>query len=56
MRDISGSLGFPNADIDGSGVIDHKEFRLAATEWLALLDRDGNGAVTPEDFGRAYSY
>ena len=56
VRDINGVLTFVRADIDGSGALDRDEFRLAATDWLGLLDRDGNGAVTPEDFGRAYSY
>jgi len=40
-------------DIDGDGRISFGEFRLAATDWLGMLDRNGSGYLTDYDFTRA---
>ncbi|WP_414898344.1 EF-hand domain-containing protein [Rhodovulum sp. YEN HP10] len=33
-------------DLNGDGLIDLSEFRLAAYEWFAMHDRDGDGRLT----------
>ncbi|WP_165828159.1 EF-hand domain-containing protein [Rhodovulum sp. BSW8] len=33
-------------DLDGNGRIELSEFRMAANEWLAMHDRDGDGRLT----------
>lgn len=51
MRRVLSGLKHMRYDIDGNGAIDRSEFRLGATEWLAMLDRNGNGAVDLSDLG-----
>lgn len=50
FRRMAAGFGLKRADIDGNGRISRSEFRLGAAEWLAMLDRDSNGRVTPYDF------
>lgn len=38
-------------DTDGDGFVSQAEFLAKATDWLALIDRDGSGDVTSADFG-----
>ena len=38
-------------DTDGDGAVSRDEFLSHATDWLALIDRDGSGDVTNADFG-----
>ncbi|MCE8472750.1 hypothetical protein LZ189_27555, partial [Rhodovulum sulfidophilum] len=33
-------------DLDGNDLIELAEFRLAAYEWFAMHDRDGDGRLT----------
>jgi len=39
-------------DTDGNGAVSREEFLAHSADWLALLDRDGDGGVTTADFGR----
>ncbi|SIO39944.1 EF hand [Rhodovulum sp. ES.010] len=46
----AGGVKLGRNDIDGNGRISRAEFRLGGADWLAMLDRDGNGVVTARDF------
>ncbi|MDT8854601.1 EF-hand domain-containing protein [Paracoccaceae bacterium Fryx2] len=37
-------------DADGDGMVSRDEFLARASDWLAMMDRDGDGAVTAQDF------
>ncbi|MDP4031387.1 MAG: EF-hand domain-containing protein [Pseudorhodobacter sp.] len=39
-------------DIDGDGIVSHAEFVGKTADWLAMLDGNGDGVVTTDDFGR----
>ena len=39
-------------DVDGDGQVSRDEFLARTPDWFAKMDRDGNGSVTTEDFGR----
>ena len=39
-------------DGDGDGRVSQAEFITATADWIAKLDRDGDGVVTTDDFGR----
>lgn len=39
-------------DSDGDGRVSREEFLGHAAEWIAGMDRNGDGVVTTEDFGR----
>ena len=38
-------------DTDGDGLVSREEFTARAGDWLAVMDRDGDGKVTAADFG-----
>lgn len=38
-------------DADGDGFVSREEFMAKTPDWIAMMDRDGNGAVTADDFG-----
>ncbi|NTT86129.1 EF-hand domain-containing protein [Tabrizicola fusiformis] len=39
-------------DADGDGMVSREEFTSRTADWLAIMDRDGDGQVTAADFGR----
>jgi Ca2+-binding EF-hand superfamily protein len=39
-------------DADGDGQVSRDEFLGAVPEWFARMDRNGDGVVTTDDFGR----
>ena len=39
-------------DGDGDGRVSREEFTSRTADWFAMMDRDGNGQVTVDDFGR----
>ena len=39
-------------DADGDGMVSREEFTSRTADWLAMMDRDGDGQVTAADFGR----
>lgn len=39
-------------DGDGDGRVSRGEFTSRTADWFAMMDRDGNGQVTVDDFGR----
>mgnify|MGYP001560564004 FL=1 len=38
-------------DADGDGRVTRAEFVAATATWFAAMDRTGDGAITPDDFG-----
>lgn len=38
-------------DVDGDGFVSREEFLSRSVDWFALLDKNGDGVVTVEDFG-----
>jgi len=51
MRRVQEGMQLSFNDTDGDGQVSRDEFRSGATDWLALIDRDGSGDVTSADFG-----
>ncbi|TCM85770.1 EF-hand domain-containing protein [Rhodovulum steppense] len=47
---LAAGLRLKRNDIDGNGRISRDEFRLGGADWLALLDRNGDGVVSAADF------
>ena len=39
-------------DVDGDGKVSLSEFLGRTADWIAKLDKNGDGVVTTEDFGR----
>ena len=39
-------------DTDGDGAVSEAEFIGKSGDWMELLDRNGDGVVTTDDFGR----
>lgn len=39
-------------DTDGNGEVSREEFLAHSGDWLAMIDRNGDGSVTTADFGR----
>lgn len=39
-------------DTDGDGVVSKDEFLARTADWFTMMDRNGDGKVTAEDFGR----
>jgi Ca2+-binding EF-hand superfamily protein len=39
-------------DTDGDGSVSHKEFMDAVPGWFAGIDKNGDGVITAEDFGK----
>lgn len=52
MKGVSQGMAREFNDIDGDGKVSEEEFRSRASNWFALMDRNGDGFVTAEDFGR----
>ncbi len=38
-------------DVDGDGSVTLEEFVSKSADWIALIDRNGDGVVTTDDFG-----
>lgn len=51
MRRASEGMTLVFNDIDGNGEVSQEEFLTRSADWLAVLDRDGDGRVTSADFG-----
>ncbi|GAA0298731.1 EF-hand domain-containing protein [Rhodovulum strictum] len=47
---LASGLRLKRNDLDGNGRISPAELRLAGADWLALLDRNGDGAISAADF------
>ena len=39
-------------DTDGDGLVSREEFVSRTPDWFAMMDSDGNGKITEDDFGR----
>lgn len=39
-------------DLDGDGFVSREEFLARTPDWYAQMDRNGDGTVTRDDFGR----
>lgn len=51
MRRAQQGLTREFTDLDENGVVSKDEFVSKTADWLALIDRNGDGTVTVEDFG-----
>lgn len=52
MRRASDGMTLAFNDTDGNGEVSRDEFLDRSADWFAMLDRNGDGSVTSEDFGR----
>jgi hypothetical protein len=52
MKGVSQGMVREFNDVDGDGKVSEEEFRSRAIDWFAMMDGDGDGLVTTEDFGR----
>jgi hypothetical protein len=52
MRRASEGMTLAFNDTDGNGEVSREEFLAHSADWLAMLDRNGDGGVTTADFGR----
>lgn len=52
MRRVSEGMTLVFNDTDGNGEVSQEEFIAHAGDWMAMLDRNGDGSVTSNDFGR----
>lgn len=39
-------------DVDGDGMVSRDEFLSRVPDWFAMMDRNGDGAVSVDDFGK----
>lgn len=39
-------------DVDGDGLVSRDEFMARVPDWFAMMDRNGDGAVSVDDFGK----
>jgi hypothetical protein len=52
LRRASEGMTLQFNDTDGNGEVSREEFLSHSGDWLDMLDRNGDGSVTPADFGR----
>ncbi|MCC1493843.1 EF-hand domain-containing protein [Cognatishimia sp. F0-27] len=52
MRRASEGMTLAFNDADADGRVSRAEFLARSADWLAMLDRNGDGHVTGADFGR----
>jgi hypothetical protein len=52
LRRASEGMTLQFNDTDGNGEVSRDEFLSHSGDWLDMLDRNGDGSVTPADFGR----
>ena len=51
LRRASEGMTLSFNDTDGNGEVSREEFLAHSADWLAMLDRNGDGTVTTADFG-----
>lgn len=52
MRGVNAGLMLEFNDTDGDGLVSEEEFVARSDDWFGNMDRNGDGFVTTEDFGR----
>lgn len=52
MRRAAEGMTLAFNDTDGNGEVSREEFLAHAVDWMALLDRNGDGHVSTADFGQ----
>ncbi len=52
LRRASEGMTLAFNDTNGDGEVSHAEFLSHTGDWMALLDRNSDGSITPADFGR----
>ena len=52
MMRAEGGMNRGFNDTDGDGLVSREEFVSRTPDWFAMMDSDGNGKITEDDFGR----
>jgi len=52
LQRASDGMSLAFNDTDGDGAVSEAEFIGKSGDWMELLDRNGDGVVTTDDFGR----
>jgi Ca2+-binding EF-hand superfamily protein len=52
MQRVADGMSLPASDLDKDGRVSLDEFLTGADRWFAELDRNGDGGITLDDFGR----
>lgn len=52
MQKVADGMSLPASDLDKDGRVSLDEFLTGADRWFAELDRNGDGGITLDDFGR----
>lgn len=52
MQPVNEGMTREANDLDGDGAVSEQEFLTAGADWLTRMDRNGDGVVTTDDFGR----
>ena len=50
-RKMQIGMTFAFNDVNGDGAVSREEFLSRSIDWLSVIDRNGSGDVTSEDFG-----
>jgi hypothetical protein len=53
MKRVQEGMTLTFNDIDADGHVSQAEFLARTADWLALIDRNGDGSITAQDFGPA---
>jgi len=40
-------------DVNGDGQVSREEFMARTDDWYAMMDKNGDGTITADDFGRS---
>lgn len=52
MMRAEGGMNRGFNDTDGDGLVSREEFVSRTPDWFAMMDSDGDGKITEDDFGR----
>lgn len=52
MQKVADAMSLPASDLDEDGRVSEAEFRAGAEAWFTSLDKNADGGITLEDFGR----
>jgi Ca2+-binding EF-hand superfamily protein len=52
MQKMADGMSMKATDADGNGRVSLEEFQASTAKWFAMLDKNGDGAITMADFGK----